>query len=548
MTTREVQMVCLDILKDVHEFCVKNNIRYSLSGGTLLGAIRHNGFIPWDDDADIQMPRPDYDKFVRTYKSEQGFRVFDCEVDGYENTRLRLGRVCEMERTIVNPGPKKWTEKEYGICIDIEPCDGAPTTEQEARKHLENLKRLGSLYNLDRVSYAAWSDVNKFEDSKQKVKFIIQKLLAVFVPHDFFLRKLVACQKKYSWESSDYFMASVHYGMREWQPKENMKEFILHPFEDTMLYVMSGYDANLKSLFGEDYMKLPPPVSDTPPIRIQEDTGKTARMTTREVQIVCLDILKDVHEFCVKNNIRYSLSGGTLLGAIRHNGFIPWDDDADIQMPLPDYDRFIKEYKSENGLECFSHEKEGGENVRIRMARVCDMKRTFVDQGPVPWIDKPVGIWIDVLPVFGAPNTLEEYKSFYKKVKKYSNLEKWLRIGKADWSKYKYFKKGTDKFSFFLKKSIASMIPDNIIDQYLMFLRKIDYSSADHIFASPHYGLREWQPKRFMESFELHQFEDTELYVMSDWNENLKMLFGDYMKLPAEKDRKTHDIHPFYWK
>jgi len=272
------------------------------------------------------------------------------------------------------------------------------------------------------------------------------------------------------------------------------------------------------------------------------------KLTTRDIQMVLLDILKDVHEFCVKHDIKYTLSGGSQLGAIRHNGFIPWDDDADIQMPLPDYDRFIRTYKSERGLELFSHEKEGGKNVRIRMARVCDVCRTVADQGPVPWIDKPVGVWIDVLPVFGAPGSLEEFERYYKKMKFFSKLEKWWRIGKADASKYKQFKSGKDKFSFFIKRVVSFFIPNDILDRYQRFLREIDYSQADHICASPHYGIREWQPKRFMESRILHKFEDTELYVMEEYDENLKMLFGDYMKLPPEKDRKTHDIHPFYWK
>ena len=76
MTLREVQLFELDILKDVHEFCMANHINYSLAYGTLIGAIRHKGFIPWDDDRDIVMPRPDHDRFCRTYKSEAGYEIF----------------------------------------------------------------------------------------------------------------------------------------------------------------------------------------------------------------------------------------------------------------------------------------------------------------------------------------------------------------------------------------------------------------------------------------------------------------------------------------
>ena len=66
MSLREIQLFSLEIMKDVHSFCINNDIRYSLIGGTLIGAMRNKGFIPWDDDIDICMPRPDYERFCHS--------------------------------------------------------------------------------------------------------------------------------------------------------------------------------------------------------------------------------------------------------------------------------------------------------------------------------------------------------------------------------------------------------------------------------------------------------------------------------------------------
>ena len=70
LTLKEQQNIGLEILKDVHGFCVSRGIKYSVAYGSLIGAIRHNGFIPWDDDVDIIMPRPDYDLFCQEYCSD----------------------------------------------------------------------------------------------------------------------------------------------------------------------------------------------------------------------------------------------------------------------------------------------------------------------------------------------------------------------------------------------------------------------------------------------------------------------------------------------
>ena len=78
----EMKRIQVDILKDVHQFCIENNIHYTLIFGTLLGAIRHKGYIPWDDDIDIAMMRPDYEKFVASYKHKEGwYHVYDFRKD-----------------------------------------------------------------------------------------------------------------------------------------------------------------------------------------------------------------------------------------------------------------------------------------------------------------------------------------------------------------------------------------------------------------------------------------------------------------------------------
>ena len=74
----ELRQIQMDILDDVHRFCEANGLRYFLSSGTLIGAVRHKGYIPWDDDIDIYMPRQDYEQFLKTYQDKRGIcRVID---------------------------------------------------------------------------------------------------------------------------------------------------------------------------------------------------------------------------------------------------------------------------------------------------------------------------------------------------------------------------------------------------------------------------------------------------------------------------------------
>jgi len=137
------------------------------------------------------------------------------------------------------------------------------------------------------------------------------------------------------------------------------------------------------------------------------------QLSLREIQDVSCDILKVVHEFCIENKIQYSLAYGTLLGAVRHHGFIPWDDDIDIIMPRPDYLRFCKSFHA-SGYQVFSHETTP--DCIIGYARVCDMERTIVYGST--WTQKRTGLWVDIFPIDGAENNRNDFEQRCLKVKK----------------------------------------------------------------------------------------------------------------------------------
>ena len=197
MTLQEVHQVCLDILKDIHEFCVRNEIKYSLSGGSLLGAIRHNGIIPWDDDIDLQMSRPEYEKFIHTYKSEKGYKLFSRELEGCEDVEIAFARVCEMEKTHVNTGTAPWQGTPTGVWIDILPIDGAPNSERQARKRIRLMR---FVWNMTLAVRARIFSV-PFSIAKSRRmawRLFVKKVMALFIPRNINEVYIKMC-KKYDW-------------------------------------------------------------------------------------------------------------------------------------------------------------------------------------------------------------------------------------------------------------------------------------------------------------------------------------------------------------
>lgn len=266
-------------------------------------------------------------------------------------------------------------------------------------------------------------------------------------------------------------------------------------------------------------------------------------MTTEDIQHVSLEILKDVHNFCVENNIKYTLQGGSLLGAVRHNGFIPWDDDVDIAMPRPDYERFCEIYKSRRNYELIC--KENSQGCLIAFARVCEMVRTYVDCTQLPWNDKSTGIWIDIFPLDGAEDDVIQVKKRIRRMKRLWIHSFRIRTAKRKYSSYETY---WEKFIHMFRKALFGR--QDIMNSYISKCKQISYGVTAHYcnWAYLDYGVHEYHRTTVLEKCILHDFEDTKFFIMQGYNEALHEKFGDYMKLPPEEKRKARHLFQYYWR
>ena len=255
MTLQEIKDVSFEILKDVHKFCVENNIKYTLQGGSLLGAIRHKGFIPWDDDIDIAMPRRDYDRFIKSYKSEKGYLAFSRELPGSKDVFISYTRVCEMKNTFVDDSSSVWTLRKKGVWIDVFPLDGV---EEDVRKRTKRIKRIYLLWKLCNVYKSRYCCYSSSMSSWGKIKMTTKKLMSYFIPVSVLDMHIRKC-RELPFERSQYYsnLSFMLYRDREIHKVSVLNELLLVPFCDSSFYAMRGFDEALREKFG-NYMQLPP--------------------------------------------------------------------------------------------------------------------------------------------------------------------------------------------------------------------------------------------------------------------------------------------------
>ncbi|MDR1522233.1 MAG: LicD family protein [Streptococcaceae bacterium] len=246
-----MQLVELDIAKEVKRICDKYNINYFLSYGTLLGAIRHNGFIPWDDDIDIGILRSEYEKFLKIANKELKSQYILVTWFNDEKYYLPFAKIMKKGTIALEPGNSKKNGR-VGIYIDIFPYDNFLMNNRMIRKFIY---KLISRMIFVKCDHYPWLEVEK-SNFKKYVQYIPIRVLSFLFSKDFLKKKCEEMIKKYNNFDSE-FMYSAECPYRVIFKKIWLTDVIDASFENIIFKIPKYYDHYLEKVYGE-YMKLPP--------------------------------------------------------------------------------------------------------------------------------------------------------------------------------------------------------------------------------------------------------------------------------------------------
>lgn len=249
-------------------------------------------------------------------------------------------------------------------------------------------------------------------------------------------------------------------------------------------------------------------------------------VTFDEAKKIRLNILAEIHIFCKAHNIQYSLAFGTLLGAVRHKGFIPWDDDLDIMMSRPNLERFIEEYRGNEQYEVFTNTDNKG--LVYGFARVQD-KTTWAYEGR----RKMPGVNVEIYPIDGVPSQDSEALDYYKGISTLMSKENRVRVIYHLLVKYGLWP--FKKTPFFVRK---------LINEYHKYGTMYDYNNSQHVaflFGNP-YKFKKFEKSIFEKVVEV-PFEDKSFNIISDFEIVLSAFYNNYMELPPiEKRVPAHGV------
>ncbi len=243
LSVEEIHQLLLDIASQIHKILAEAGISYYMLGGTMLGAVRHKGFIPWDDDMDLGIMREDFEKAIVVLKEKLPRRY---QIRNTLNCKGIVGEIFKVEdtTTFIEELKKDSLETNIGVNVDLFPLDKAITT------NYSSFSRNRLLHILSRIDKARLLPDNK----KTKAASPFLRVLFFFAKRDFFVRLKRHIYPKKGDLITNY---SGSWGVREHSPKECFEVAKPYKFENITLLGVNMPEVYLTNMYG-DYMKLPP--------------------------------------------------------------------------------------------------------------------------------------------------------------------------------------------------------------------------------------------------------------------------------------------------
>lgn len=268
-------------------------------------------------------------------------------------------------------------------------------------------------------------------------------------------------------------------------------------------------------------------------------------LSLREIQLVEFEVLKKLKELCEKLNLRYYLFYGTLLGAVRHQGFIPWDDDVDVAMPRPDYE-ILLDYCTKNAdalapyrlMHCRKDKK-----YIYPIVRLCDT-RYYVDyEGAVEY---GLGLFVDIYPLDGCGDTEEIAKEIHRKNDILQKLTLLSGIDKYKPSIQGGFLRSCVKFAgYCYAKLLGARHFANKADKNS---RKLPFDTSPYVSCTVWFDWYHRFDKAMLDNPPSLTFEGEQFTVPGDTNRLLTDWYQDYMQLPPEEEQIGHHYYRAYLK
>jgi len=261
----------------------------------------------------------------------------------------------------------------------------------------------------------------------------------------------------------------------------------------------------------------------------------------RRLQLIELDMLVELDRVCRKNDIPYRITGGTLLGAVRHKGFIPWDDDADVNMLREDYERFKKVADQLDPEICWFQDHDTDPEYRWGYAKLRRTGTKYVRVGQ-EHLKCRTGIFIDIFPLDDVPDStigriLQDWRCFvlrkilYSEVGRVSDSES--RLSRRIYSMLA--KIPVDVVFASLKRMTRNNRNSNEND-----VRVLTFKAAGKLYTKNSLKSRYGVKKEWLREFSEYEFEGHTLMGPKNYDDYLKYMYGDYMKLPPEEKRGQH--------